>query len=601
GWTISCLGFGLNALYASGVIPSGDSKMQIGLMGQFGEIILLSFAFAERINNMRTSRNKAQNDLSLQLRSFNDNLQVEVKEKTRAIRSILDNVSLGIMPLQLSDKKGEEGSCIIGADHSEYLSQIASEEVLAGKDPFLVFFSKTDISADSVSQIRSTVFGAIGEDPIQFELNRHHLPTSSVLKTADGDKELSMDWSPIVNEQTDVIDRILLVLKDVTEIKKLELERKKHDRNMALVSRIVKINDVKYSEFIRLADNYLSEIENTFIQLEKLSFDAQISNFKPMVSRIYRVLHTTKGLSRTFDMTEMSDAVHNAESVCQEWQNSDQFDPYKISVFRSCLTLIHASLYEYKRINFDVLGRKRNSMISVDRAYIENAIRTLSAELEDENLDRLQIARVVLDFKKLYLKEVKTLISEDIKGLVNISLKLGKEAPEFHFQSDSTIFVKPEFESALRTVFIHSLRNSIDHGIEMPEERLAAGKSASGNIHVTSYLSQDGKHFILEIQDDGRGLQMDRISQKALAMGLVTEEQLSRMTPQKIVDLIFYPGFSTAADLSDMSGRGVGMDSIQKTIQEHGGKVDIVLKHGNSQSNFAFILRFSIPIRHMDT
>ena len=119
----------------------------------------------------------------------------------------------------------------------------------------------------------------------------------------------------------------------------------------------------------------------------------------------------------------------------------------------------------------------------------------------------------------------------------------------------------------------HMLRNSGDHGLETPAERRAAGKSETGTIMLNAY--HEGGYIILEISDDGRGLAVDRIKAKALSNGLATEAELAGMTDGQIQRFIFRAGFSTAATVSAVSGRGVGMDVVKTNIEKIGGTIDL--------------------------
>lgn len=119
----------------------------------------------------------------------------------------------------------------------------------------------------------------------------------------------------------------------------------------------------------------------------------------------------------------------------------------------------------------------------------------------------------------------------------------------------------------------HMVRNSCDHGIETPEERTAAGKPESGTVFLKAY--HEGGHIIIEVQDDGRGLDVERIKEKAIAKGLATEEQIAQMSEAQIQKFIFHPGFSTAAQVTNVSGRGVGMDVVRTNIELIGGSIDL--------------------------
>lgn len=138
---------------------------------------------------------------------------------------------------------------------------------------------------------------------------------------------------------------------------------------------------------------------------------------------------------------------------------------------------------------------------------------------------------------------------------------------------------------------VHMIRNSVDHGIELPEEREKAGKNRDGKIHLRAY--HQGGHIIVEITDDGRGLDKDRIIAKAKAGGLLAED--SKFTDSDIYNLIFKPGFSTAKRVTDVSGRGVGMDVVKKAVEKLRGRVEINTRPGQG-STFVISLPLTLAI-----
>ena len=128
----------------------------------------------------------------------------------------------------------------------------------------------------------------------------------------------------------------------------------------------------------------------------------------------------------------------------------------------------------------------------------------------------------------------------------------------------------------------HMVRNSADHGLEGPEERARAGKPEQGTIRLSAY--HEGGHIIICIADNGRGLNTERIKAKAIANGLATESDLERMTEAQIHKFIFAPGFSTAAEVTSVSGRGVGMDVVRTNIDQIGGTIDVKSVSGEGAS-----------------
>ncbi|PCI50022.1 MAG: hybrid sensor histidine kinase/response regulator [Alphaproteobacteria bacterium] len=128
----------------------------------------------------------------------------------------------------------------------------------------------------------------------------------------------------------------------------------------------------------------------------------------------------------------------------------------------------------------------------------------------------------------------------------------------------------------------HMVRNSADHGIEMPADRLAAGKKETGVVRLNAF--HEGGHIVIEITDDGAGLPVEKLKAKALKNGLATEEELNEMTDNQIQRFIFHPGFSTAEKVTAVSGRGVGMDVVRTNIEKIGGTVDLKSVEGKGTS-----------------
>ena len=142
---------------------------------------------------------------------------------------------------------------------------------------------------------------------------------------------------------------------------------------------------------------------------------------------------------------------------------------------------------------------------------------------------------------------------------------------------------------AIKDPLTHVVRNSVDHGIESPEARVAAGKPAEGCLLLRAY--HEGGQVNIEISDDGGGVNSEKIRDKALQKGLVTAEQVSRMSERELVNLIFAPGLSTAERVTNVSGRGVGMDVVKTNIEKIGGTVDVQSRSGQGTT-----LKVKIPL-----
>ncbi|WGL51894.1 chemotaxis protein CheA [Nocardioides sp. BP30] len=169
----------------------------------------------------------------------------------------------------------------------------------------------------------------------------------------------------------------------------------------------------------------------------------------------------------------------------------------------------------------------------------------------------------------------------------DLARQLGREV-ELSMDGHDTEMDRSVLE-AVKDPLTHMVRNSMDHGIERPEERVAAGKSRAGKLTLRAF--HESGQVVVEIADDGKGIDPDRIAAVALDRGVVSREQLARMDTKEIVNLIFRPGFSTAETITNVSGRGVGMDVVRSNIERIGGSVDLTSEVGKGST-----FRIRIPL-----
>ncbi len=142
---------------------------------------------------------------------------------------------------------------------------------------------------------------------------------------------------------------------------------------------------------------------------------------------------------------------------------------------------------------------------------------------------------------------------------------------------------------AIKDPLTHAVRNSMDHGIEPPEVRQAAGKDPEGTLKLRAY--QESSHVIIEVSDDGAGIAVEKVQKKAIERGLITTERAAQLSERELLQLIFLPGFSTAEAVTNVSGRGVGMDVVRTNVEKIGGKVELDSKPGKGTT-----LRLRIPL-----
>lgn len=227
-----------------------------------------------------------------------------------------------------------------------------------------------------------------------------------------------------------------------------------------------------------------------------------------------------------------------------------------------------------------VLGRNRMMKIGggLEQAYENDPlVRELGETLAQLNLVTTDLQLAVMKTRMLPIRKVLAKFPRMVRDL---SQKLGKQV-RLELHGEETELDKSVVDE-IGDPLIHLVRNAIDHGIETVSERRAAGKPAEGVVRIAA--CQEGNSIVIRIEDDGRGLQVERIKAKALARGLINEAELAAMDPREIMNLVFLPGFSTAEQVTDISGRGVGMDVVRTNIRRINGTVEIDSQPGKGSA-----------------
>ena len=182
---------------------------------------------------------------------------------------------------------------------------------------------------------------------------------------------------------------------------------------------------------------------------------------------------------------------------------------------------------------------------------------------------------------KVRMVPIETVVNKFPRMIRDLQKKLGKKM-ELYMSGEDTELDRTVVDE-IGDPLMHLLRNSADHGIESDEKlRIQRGKPAAGSIHLDAY--QDGNNVVIEVRDDGNGIDVEKVKAKAIERGTITEEQAAQMSDKEIINLLFLPSFSTAKTISDVSGRGVGLDVVKSKIESLSGEVEVksVLGEGST-------------------
>lgn len=328
------------------------------------------------------------------------------------------------------------------------------------------------------------------------------------------------------------------------------------------------------------------------------------SNIDEIVERIYNISEIAKVEYRRIDAEKIKRATSEKEAQKKAAQEEAKEQKQKTQAKASAAESKNdngnnkkkgADLNKTIRVNIERLDVLMNLFeeLVIDRGRLEQIASELKNNELNETVERM--ARITGDLQEIILnmrmmpveqvfnrfpRMVRTL-SKDLNKKVNLEI-IGAET-----ELDRTII------DEIGDPLVHLIRNSIDHGIETPERRKELGKPEVGTVILRAYHS--GNNVFIEIEDDGAGIDKEKVMNKALERGLVTEEEVAKMTDQQILGLLFAPGFSTAEKVTDVSGRGVGLDVVRTTFESLGGVVTVDSELGKG-SIFSIQLPLTLSI-----
>ncbi|MBA2174091.1 chemotaxis protein CheA [Halobacillus locisalis] len=227
------------------------------------------------------------------------------------------------------------------------------------------------------------------------------------------------------------------------------------------------------------------------------------------------------------------------------------------------------------RINIDRLDVLMNLFeeLVIDRGRLEQISNDLNHNELQETVERMSrisgdLQSIILNMRMVPIEQVFNRFPRMVRQLSrDLNKKIDLQIVGAETELDRTVI------DEIGDPLVHLIRNALDHGVESPEDRVAKGKPETGKLELKAYHS--GNHVFIEISDDGGGINRDKVIQKAVGNGVVTEEQAMNMNDKQVFELIMASGFSTADTISDVSGRGVGLDVVKNTIESLGGNITI--------------------------
>jgi two-component system chemotaxis sensor kinase CheA len=360
--------------------------------------------------------------------------------------------------------------------------------------------------------------------------------------------------------------------------------------------------------YVSEALEHVDTINETLLKLE------EEPDKREYLDLIFRSAHTIKGMSATMGYDDTRELCKNIENIFDNIRKGQaKLTPNLASALFKCIDLLREMVADEKKqvdlkpylqmlenpdnvqtTTVESTTNTKSPTIRVKMTDLDSLVnlvgelviskmrleQTLNKGSDDSHQVMMELDRLITDLQyqsmKLRLVPIDQIFSRFTRLVRDTSASLGKEVTLT--MDSSGIELDRTVLDAITDPLLHILRNCVDHGIEAPEERVAADKPTTGTIKLTAYGV--GDQVAIKIEDDGRGINIDRLKAKAVEKKLVSEEEAQKMSDEEAIDLLGTPGLSTAKEVTDVSGRGVGMDVVITQVEEVGGNVKITTQNG---------------------
>lgn len=391
----------------------------------------------------------------------------------------------------------------------------------------------------------------------------------------------------------------------------------------------LKISEAALSEFLSESDEIIERVVVSLTETPRKKPDLEL------IRNIYRDIHTQKGAAQLVGATRVGELAHHLEERLETFRKDPEFklEQNHIDEILATADLIVFELKEFQashnspnqKLDSDTVppqvsaptvqtspqstplaqpsqnptvqdgltseaSSENNGSVRVavpllerlmglmsEMVLIRNQVLQYSQKSDDINFlnlsQRLDVITASLqnEMMKTRMQPIGSIIGKFHRVVRDLEQSLNKEIALNLIGTESEL--DRSLLEAIKDPLNHIVRNCCDHGIESPAERVADGKPAKGTITIKAF--HEGGQFFIEVLDNGRGLNRSRLVEKGVEKGLVTQEQAQKMSDKEIQRLIFHPGFSTAKQVSSISGRGVGMDVVKSNVEKIGGSVEI--------------------------
>lgn len=372
------------------------------------------------------------------------------------------------------------------------------------------------------------------------------------------------------------------VIKSIPDVQDIEDEKFEFDFTVLIITK-------EDAEAVKTAILSVSEIEQAIIETFNLALTIEQNIEKSDKSENATTTATAASATATAAATESAPAAATtAESAKKQKSTANNKQAGKPVVNRSVRVDIEKLDVLMNLVSELIIAK--NGLVSLNTGGLDDGKMNASFNEQIEYLERVT-TNLHESVMKVRMMPIESVVNKFPRMIRDLSKKLDKKM-ELYMTGEDTELDRTVIDE-IGDPLMHLLRNSADHGLERNEDRVKAGKPEVGSIFLDAY--QDGNNVVIEVRDDGNGIDLERVKKKALDKGTIAEEQAETMTENDIIALLFRPSFSTAEKITDVSGRGVGLDVVKNKIEGLGGDIECKTVLGEG-STFTIRLPLTLAI-----
>lgn len=508
------------------------------------------------------------------VQTYTEHLEELVEAKMRQVRDILDNVEQGLFVV------GFDGN--ISPEHSKAAPEILGvPDLQMVRDALHLSPSQEEDFSGWLNLVRAK------HASMRWEKLSKIAPVQDLeIPGADGEVRYVRIRYQRMYDKNREVEKIMVLAQDETEARRIERvvaeEKDRHENEVRTILGLVNnlpelIKDFQQDARKRiddLQDLSRSMLERSLLAREKFP---DVPGFKPSaddIGKLFRDLHTIKGNAGTYGFDRLSRLAHLSEDILENLK-----EPITVRTTATLQSLLE-KVDEMDAAFFEIIATEKrlsgasadgDTMVQISDRKLEHLRRLAQAMHSGNSLVTDSEAVKTLAAACERLRDVPLArLTDKYRGLVGrLSERLGKQ---IHFECfPSHLELSPHFFQPIDEALVHLFRNSIDHGIESPSDRARKGKPERGTIRLEVLI--DDEQISIVLSDDGAGMDIDRITAKAIEQGLASESEVARMSLEQKFQLIFESGLSTASSITDVSGRGVGMSAVKDCVESLGGTI----------------------------